>query len=262
MAVLAPGDRLLGGCANPRPPAPHNDPTILPSTAKATSSKPSASEEAESAAPTFPIDDLDSAGNPPPSNSLPPADDPHSADDQLSTDGQPSTDDNPPSTAPSASSSDGDCYPPPVVSPPYWQLSQPSRGRATSAASQASTINTSVAGRPGRILLEDNTSPLPLGVRSPLWARVVRIPEYAVVAGTIRGVGDYVVWLCHVDTLDGGTIVLRKRYSEFETLRAELALTFRATGPSLPVLPPKSVLYKFRAAFLEKRRRGLEYFLK
>ena len=79
---------------------------------------------------------------------------------------------------------------------------------------------------------------------------------------------------------------LHKRYSEFEALRQELASTFPRAGSSLPLLPPKSVFCecdflvfllllleigrrelmevvdRFRPAFLEKRRAGLEYFLK
>lgn len=30
---------------------------------------------------------------------------------------------------------------------------------------------------------------------------------------------------------------------------------------SLPALPPKSAVYKFKPKFLEKRRQGLDYFL-
>lgn len=183
---------------------------------------------------------------------------------------------------------------PPVLSPPYWQVSP--HKRTTSVASVASTINS----RPAPIRLEDNTpfyetngalSPegkanghahgggrpngvvgpgkgagsnrlMSPSVRSPLWARVVRIPSHTLVAGTVRGVGDYVVWTCCVDTLDGGTIVLRKRYSEFVTLREELAATFPRSVGSLPTLPPKSLLKKFQEGFLERRRAGLEFFLK
>lgn len=184
---------------------------------------------------------------------------------------------------------------PPVVSPPYWQVHQ----RTTSAASVASTIGNN---RPAPIRLEDNTRPYEYDdfnsassangrsnghagfhfqdssahtrhyydhtgtrsppVRSPLWARVVRIPSHTVVAGAVRGVGDYVVWTCDVDTLDGGTIVLRKRYSEFVTLRAELECTFEKSRASLPNLPPKSIVRRFQSGFLEKRRSGLEFFLK
>lgn len=57
-------------------------------------------------------------------------------------------------------------------------------------------------------------------------------------------------------------MVIRKRYSEFDELRRTLVKTFpNATKKSLPPLPPKSAIYKFRPQFLEKRRQGLAYFL-
>jgi PX domain len=177
---------------------------------------------------------------------------------------------------------------PPIQSPPYWQVSVPQQrhGRSASLASVASTINSN---RPAPIRLEDHTeegeaavngsngianghasaahknratSLMSPPVKSPLWARVVRISAHTVVAGAVRGVGDYVVWTCNVDTLDGGTIVLRKRYSEFVVLRSLLEATFPKSRASLPVLPPKSVLKRFKESFLEKRRAGLEFFMK
>ena len=55
---------------------------------------------------------------------------------------------------------------------------------------------------------------------------------------------------------------IRKRYSEFDDLRQKLIAAFpNATTSSLPALPPKSAIYKFRAKFLERRRDGLQYFL-
>ncbi len=57
-------------------------------------------------------------------------------------------------------------------------------------------------------------------------------------------------------------MTIRKRYSEFDELRAKLIKAFpQSTRSSLPLLPPKSAIYKFRPKFLEKRREGLEYFL-
>ena len=55
---------------------------------------------------------------------------------------------------------------------------------------------------------------------------------------------------------------IRKRYSEFDALRRQLVQTFPQAGASLPPLPPKSVVNKFRPKFLEHRRVGLQYFLK
>ena len=78
-----------------------------------------------------------------------------------------------------------------VVTPPYWQ--QHSRH-----SSRASVLS---HGRPTPITLEDNSGE-PEGVTSPLWAKLVAIDSHAVVSGNVRGVGDYVVWICRVDTLD------------------------------------------------------------
>lgn len=55
---------------------------------------------------------------------------------------------------------------------------------------------------------------------------------------------------------------VRKRYSEFDDLRDRLLQTFPYSEGAMPPLPPKSVISKFRPKFLEKRRGGLQYFLK
>lgn len=55
---------------------------------------------------------------------------------------------------------------------------------------------------------------------------------------------------------------IRKRYSEFDDFRHRLVQTFPNFEAAVPVLPPKSVIAKFRPRFLEKRRVGLQYFLK
>lgn len=55
---------------------------------------------------------------------------------------------------------------------------------------------------------------------------------------------------------------IRKRYSEFDEFRHQLVLTFPGFEAAVPEIPPKSVISKFRPKFLEKRRAGLQYFLK
>lgn len=55
---------------------------------------------------------------------------------------------------------------------------------------------------------------------------------------------------------------IRKRYSEFDALRQRLMRSFPNFDAAVPSLPPKSVISKFRPKFLEKRRAGLQYFLK
>lgn len=55
---------------------------------------------------------------------------------------------------------------------------------------------------------------------------------------------------------------IRKRYSEFDDFRRKLTQSFPNFRAAVPELPPKSALFKFRPKFLEKRRAGLQYFLK
>lgn len=137
-----------------------------------------------------------------------------------------------------------------AVSPPYWQ-----HKRTASNATQGSLQ------RPPPISLEDHTSPLS-PTQSALWAKHISITDYVIVNGNPTGIGAYVVWNCIVQTLDGGPMTIRKRYSEFVDLRYRLVKNFpHSTTKSLPPLPPKSAIYKFRPAFLEKRRQGLAYFL-
>jgi PX domain len=136
------------------------------------------------------------------------------------------------------------------LSPPYWQ-----HQRTVSSATQISLD------RPPPISLEDNTQP-DSPSQSGLWAKAVAIEDYVIVRGNPTGLGAYVVWNCKVQTLDGGPMTVRKRYSEFEDLRHKLVNAFpQSTKKSLPPLPPKSAIYKFRPQFLEKRRQGLSYFL-
>ncbi|KIW83420.1 hypothetical protein Z517_02665 [Fonsecaea pedrosoi CBS 271.37] len=133
--------------------------------------------------------------------------------------------------------------------PPYWQ---PNR----EPSSDELTII-----RPPPISLEDHTLSREPS-RAALWAKSISIDEYVIVQGNPTGVGAYVVYNVNVQTLDGGPMTIRKRYSEFDELRAKLVKAYpQSTRSSLPPLPPKSAIYKFRPKFLEKRREGLAYFL-
>ncbi|KAJ5252579.1 hypothetical protein N7489_002989 [Penicillium chrysogenum] len=136
-------------------------------------------------------------------------------------------------------------------------------------APQSSASSTSTSSRPvsasslrgaARITLEDHTADPNSETSRGLWASSVTIDDHVIVRG-MTGVGSYVVWNCTVQTLDGGPIVVRMRYSEFDDLRQRLVDSFPHARNALPALPPKSVIYKFRPKFLESRRVGLEYFL-
>jgi hypothetical protein len=158
-----------------------------------------------------------------------------------------------------------------AVVPPWWQRHE----RNVSRASQSSLRNT--------ITLEDHTADPDSETSRGLWARNVAISDHCVVQGK-TGVGAYVVWNCVVQTLDvsakqrstalsplissdfppirvlrrillflwltisrhvqGGPIVVRMRYSEFDDLRQRLVSSFPHAKSALPALPPKSVLCK------------------
>ncbi|KAL4923462.1 uncharacterized protein BDV17DRAFT_242906 [Aspergillus undulatus] len=135
------------------------------------------------------------------------------------------------------------------IVPPYW-----SHHRNASRTSQFSTDG----GPP--ITLEDHTEDPNSETSRGLWAKSVTIDDHVVVQGK-TGIGAYVVWNCKIRTLEGGTITVRMRYSEFDDLRHKLVKSFPHAKNALPSLPPKSVVYKFRPKFLESRRVGLEYFL-
>ncbi|KAJ5355245.1 uncharacterized protein N7496_012457 [Penicillium cataractarum] len=136
------------------------------------------------------------------------------------------------------------------VIPPFWQRHERSVSRASLSSLAQSRI----------IRLEDHTADPDSETSRGLWARSVAIDDHVVVHGK-SGVGSYVVWNCTIQTLDGGPIVVRMRYSEFDDLRQRLESAFPHARNALPALPPKSVLFKFRPKFLESRRVGLEYFL-
>lgn len=136
------------------------------------------------------------------------------------------------------------------AAPPYW-LRRRSGTHSTGGSAE----------RAPAITLKDNTeeSPKP---HNQLWAKSITVDDHVVIQGNSLGVGAYVVWICNVETLDGSPMTIRKRYSEFDELRNKLLRAFpNSTKTSLPPLPPKSAIYKFKPKFLEKRRQGLAYFL-
>jgi hypothetical protein len=155
----------------------------------------------------------------------------------------------------------------PVTSPPYWVQSH-----------SRSISNISIESVPdGAITLQDNTDGED-SKNKACWARSVYIEDHVVINGSRTGIGAFVVWNITVDTLhvgdeallvldtclysQGGSMRIRKRYSEFDDLREKLLQTFPNSQAAMPPLPPKSVISKFRPKFLEHRRAGLQYFLK
>ncbi|KAM3584676.1 hypothetical protein VKS41_003483 [Umbelopsis sp. WA50703] len=76
------------------------------------------------------------------------------------------------------------------------------------------------------------------------------------------GYGSYVCYSCTIFSSKGASISARKRYSDFVQLRESLIEHYPRLKSNIPKLPPKKVVGKFTPAFIEKRRRELEYFLK
>jgi len=138
----------------------------------------------------------------------------------------------------------------PITSPPYWVQSH----TRTFSNISVETIPS------GAITLQDNTNGHS-DKNEACWAKSVSIDDYVVINGSRTGIGAFVVWNVKVETLSGGSIRIRKRYSEFDDLRNKLLQTFPLSEAAMPPLPPKSVVSKFRPKFLEQRRIGLSYFL-
>ncbi|TVY68757.1 PX domain-containing protein [Lachnellula suecica] len=136
------------------------------------------------------------------------------------------------------------------VSPPYWVQGH-----------QRSFSQISVESVPkGGITLQDNTDGEDAKNKA-CWAKSVQIEDHVIINDNRTRIGAFVVWNINVETLQGGTMRVRKRYSEFDDLRHKLLQTFPNSEAAMPPLPRKSVISKFRPKFLENRRTGLQYFL-
>lgn len=137
--------------------------------------------------------------------------------------------------------------------PPYW-----SHRRYESYCSIGNT-------KPPPITLEDHTED-EFSISSPLWANGVTIDDHVLVTGSVPNIGKFIVWNCKIDTLDGGSIVIRKRlvvaqfchwslftlnirYSEFDDLRKKLLMTFPNANGAMPPLPPKSLISEHYVPF-------------
>ncbi|KAF8635103.1 hypothetical protein AX15_000542 [Amanita polypyramis BW_CC] len=104
------------------------------------------------------------------------------------------------------------------------------------------------------IWLEDNSG-ASLG-----FARDVNITGWTNVGDQREGA--YIVYDCAIKTKEGTTIHKHKRYSAFVDLRKALRLSLpNYLIASIPPLPPKTPFARFRPAFLDRRRRYLQYWL-
>ncbi|TFK33635.1 Phox homologous domain-containing protein [Crucibulum laeve] len=121
------------------------------------------------------------------------------------------------------------------------------------------------------IYIGDNTNQPTLAfardVRISGWSNVgdvntAKSPTLMQGMGISSSGGAYVVYDCVITTKEGAKIHTLKRYSDFEHLDSTLRRTLpRSLVPSLPTLPPKAPLARFRPAFLDRRRRLLQFWL-
>ncbi|KAF7554108.1 hypothetical protein G7046_g6914 [Stylonectria norvegica] len=141
-----------------------------------------------------------------------------------------------------------------ITSPPYWHNSR-GHQRSISNMSAESVLPA------GAIAMRDNETSEHDDRNNACWAKSVEIADCTIVNSSATNIGAFVVWNIRVETLNGCYMNIRKRYSEFDEFRKRLVVTFPNFDAAVPVLPPKSVISKFRPRFLEKRRAGLQYFL-
>lgn len=74
--------------------------------------------------------------------------------------------------------------------------------------------------------------------------------------------GAYVVYDCVIHTKEGTTIHAHKRYNDFVLLYDALKHSLpKHQHHFIPALPPKSPFSRYRAAFVDRRRRQLQYWL-
>jgi len=163
---------------------------------------------------------------------------------------------------------------PSITSPPYWAHAHntlsASNGGGRGHSRSISNASVDSVLPPDAITLQDNEyddGPDGSNVygrdrNRACWAKSVQITDYVLVNSSTTNIGAFVVWNIRVETLNGSYMNIRKRYSEFDDLRKRLVQTFPGFEAALPMLPPKSVISKFRPTFLRKRRAGLQYFLK
>jgi len=111
------------------------------------------------------------------------------------------------------------------------------------------------------IYLSDNTGHAP----TLAFAQDVHVAGWTTVgdgAGRKNGSGAYVIYDCVILTKEGTKMHILKRYSAFEELHDILKRSLPySLLPSLPALPPKAALARFRPAFLDARRKLLQFWL-
>jgi len=118
--------------------------------------------------------------------------------------------------------------------------------------------------RPASVFSSSESTSIWLGDNvgeSLTFARDVKISGWTNV-GDKDKLGAYVVYDCVVKTKEGTTIHAHKRYNAFVQLDTALRHSLpRHQQRYIPSLPPKAPFARYRPAFLDQRRRQLEYWL-
>lgn len=123
----------------------------------------------------------------------------------------------------------------------------------------------------GRINQLNEVLPVPIELDTPADLHAssitdVLVGDHHIIGGDASTGGAlYVVWLVRIVLKDArySSIVVYKRYRDFEKLRSALVHEFR--GHDIPPLPPKDSLSFQRVVmsneWLEHRRKGLQWFM-
>jgi len=105
-------------------------------------------------------------------------------------------------------------------------------------------------------------SPQPFQIGLDRCNRSSNLAEDVTISNPMRvgtGISSYIVYTCTIKCPD--EFVVRKRYSDFVKLRAQLIKAQPKYRKLIPNLPPKKIVGKFVPEFIEKRRKDMEYFL-
>lgn len=108
--------------------------------------------------------------------------------------------------------------------------------------------------KPEPILLEDRSAASSEGT----WVHAVSIPTWEIVEGGDTGNGaGYASFLVSIRTARGQYLRFLRRYTDFAVLHDSLKKDY----DNVPDIPPRAIVARFNPAFLDERRRQLEWFL-
>ncbi|WWC68459.1 uncharacterized protein I206_102387 [Kwoniella pini CBS 10737] len=99
-----------------------------------------------------------------------------------------------------------------------------------------------------------------------IFAKQVIIKGWKIIGGDdwkdVAKLGSYVVYDINIFLINGGTIEILKRYTDFVNLRNSLKIKYPSLKDAIPKLPSKAHFSKFSKEFLEQRQPRLQRFLR